>query len=46
MGRLEMRFGWPRCARAERPLQMLATVGLKAKFGCLLDVPRQAADYY
>jgi hypothetical protein len=32
--------------RTERPLQMLATVGLKAKFGCLLDVPRQAADYY
>jgi hypothetical protein len=24
---LEMTLGWPRCAPAERPLQMLATVG-------------------
>jgi hypothetical protein len=28
---LEMRLGWPRCAPAERPLQMLATVGSKSK---------------
>jgi hypothetical protein len=26
-----MRLGWLRCAPAERPLQMLATVGLKGK---------------
>jgi hypothetical protein len=28
---LEMRLGWPRCAPAERLLQMLATVGLKGE---------------
>ena len=26
---LEAKLGWPICAPAERPLQMLATVGLK-----------------
>ena len=28
---LGMGLAWPRCARAERPLQMLATVGSKSK---------------
>jgi hypothetical protein len=32
---LEMGLGWPKCAPAERPLQMLATVGSKGKSGGL-----------
>ena len=32
---LEMRLGWPKCAPAERPFQMLATVGSKGKSDAL-----------
>ena len=36
---LEMRLGWPKCAPAERPFQMLATVGSKGKFDGLSGGP-------